>query len=217
MNSKNNIKGFIEKYNLEEILTDEVIPHLKLRKYNKSELIFRAHEPVKNIYFLVEGMVEISSMTLSGNKIFINYLYPLEMFGDVEYVNKKKSMFDVLAAKPSRCIILPFSVVEQYLETNYHFWKLLAVEGNTKLLRTNKATILKGTYSLKTVLANYIIKNEYTITFNSMADLALQFNVSYRNLSRVIKELGEEKVIQKERKRITTLDRERLEEYSAEL
>ena len=126
-------------------------------------------------------------------------------------------MFDVLAAKPSICIVLPFSVIEEHLETNYHFWKLIAVEGNTKLLRTNKATILKGTYTLKTVLANYIIKSGYSITFTSMADLALQLNVSYRNLSRVVKELTEEGVIYKERKKISTLDRERLEEYSAEL
>lgn len=217
MNSKNNIKGFIEKYHLEEILTEEVIPQLKLRKYNKTELILSAHEPVRNIYFLVEGVVEISSMMLSGNKIFINNLYPLEIFGDVEYVNKQEPMFDVLAAENCMCIVLPFPVIEQYLETSYHFWKLLATEGNTKLLKTNTATILKGSYSLKTVLSNYIIKSGYTIRFNSMAELALQFNVSYRNLSRIIKELTEEGVISKERKKITTLDRERLEKYSADL
>jgi len=217
MNSKKSIKNFITDYHLEDILTDEVIPHLKLKSYKKDELILNAHEPVKNIYFLVEGMVEISSMMLSGNKIFINYLYPLEIFGDVEYVNKKDPMFDVLAAEPSLCIVVPFPVIEQYLETSYQFWKLLAVEGNTKLLRTNKATILKGTYSLKTVLSNYIIKSGYSITFNSMAELALQFNVSYRNLSRIIKELTEDKVIKKERKKITTLNREKLEEYSADL
>lgn len=217
MNSKNNIQGFIEKYNLEEILTEEVIPHLKLRKYNKTELILSAHEPVRNIYFLVEGMVEISSMMLSGNKIFINNLYPLEIFGDVEYVNKQEPMFDVLAARNCMCIVLPFPVIKQYLETSYHFWKLLAVEGNTKLLKTNIATVLKGSYSLKTVLSNYIIKSGYTIQFNSMAELALQFNVSYRNLSRIIKELTEEGVISKERKKITTLDREKLEKYSADL
>ncbi len=217
MISKKSIKDFITDYHLEDILTDEVIPHLKLKSYKKDELILNAHEPVKNIYFLVEGMVEISSMMLSGNKIFINYLYPLEIFGDVEYVNKKEPMFDVLAAEPSLCIVVPFPVIEQYLETSYHFWKLLAIEGNTKLLRTNKATILKGTYSLKTVLSNYIIKSGYSITFNSMAELALQFNVSYRNLSRVIKELAEDGVIKKERRRITTLNKEKLEEYSADL
>jgi len=217
MISKKSIKDFITDYHLEDILTNEVIPYLKLRSYKKDELILNAHEPVKNIYFLVEGTVEVSSMMLSGNKIFANYLFPLEIFGDLEYVNKNMARFDVLAAEPSLCIMLPFPVIEQYLKTSYHFWKLLAIEGNTKLLRTNKATILKGTYSLKTVLSNYIIKSGYSITFNSMAELTLQFNVSYRNLSRVIKELAEEGVIKKERKRITTLDKEKLEEYSADL
>lgn len=217
MNSKSNIKKYIKEYNLDNVLTGDIIPHLKLVKYKKDEVIFNAHESVTNIYFLVEGMVEISSMMLSGNKIFINNLYPLEIFGDLEYVNKEAPLFDVIAARDCLCIVLPFQVIEKHLEASYHFWKLMAVEGTTKLLRTNTATVLKGSYSLKTVLSNYIIKNNYTIVFNSMAELALQFNVSYRNLSRVIKELTEEGVIQKERKKITTINREKLEELSADL
>lgn len=217
MKSKKNIQRFIEDYNLKDVLTDEIIPYLRLETYKKDELILSAHQPVKNIYFLVEGMVEISSMMLSGNKIFINNLSPLEIFGDLEYVNKQLPLFDVLAANDSLCIVLPFSVIKRHLDTSHHFWKLMALEGNTKLLMTNRATILKGSYSLKTVLSNYIVKNNYEITFNSMAELALQFNVSYRNLSRIIKELTEEGVIAKERKKITTLDRKRLEEHSADL
>ncbi len=217
MNHYESIKEFIEEYHLENILIDDVIPHVKIVKYKKGEVIFSAHEPVNYIYFLVEGKAEVSSITLSGTKIFINNLYPLELFGDLEYVNKKAPMFDVIAAKSCLCILLPFSTIEKHLETSYHFWKLIAEEGNVKLLRTNAATILKGSFSLKTVLSNYIIKNNYTITFNSLTELALQFNVSYRNLSRVIKEMTEEDIILKERKKIITLDRERLDEFSAEL
>lgn len=217
MKIKKNIQEFIETYNLQDVLTDEVIPLLRLESYSKNELILSAHEPISNIYFLVEGLVEISSMMLSGNKIFINNLAPLEVFGDLEYVNQQLPLFDVFAAERSLCIVLPFNVIDKYLDKSYHFWKLMALEGNTKLLKTNRATILKGSYSLKTVLSNYIVKNNYEITFNSMAELALQFNVSYRNLSRIIKELIEDEIIIKERKKIIAIDREKIEEYSADL
>lgn len=217
MKYQKNMKNFILEHNLSEILIDDVIPHLRLERYKKGTLILSAHENVDSIYFLVEGKLEISSIMLSGNKIFINNLFPLEIFGDVEFLNEKDTLFDVLAITECLCIILPFDVIKKHLQENYHFWKLLAMESNTKLLKTNMATLLKGSYSLKTILSNYIVNNGYEIRFNSLSELALQFNVSYRNLSRVIKSLSEDGIVVKERKRIVALNREALRRYSAEL
>lgn len=42
-------------------------------------------------------------------------------------------------------------VHREQLEENPYFWKLMAKEGNSKLLRTNKSVILKNSYDLKTI------------------------------------------------------------------
>lgn len=208
------LENYIQKFGLEEVFSPEIRKFLKVKKYTKGEIIFNAYKPVLYIYFLVEGLVEINSIMISGNKLFINNLFPLELIGDLEYMNKQEAMFDVVAADDSTVILLPFDIAEKYLENNPQFWRLLATECSKKLLRTNKAIILKGSYSLKTVLANYLIKNNYEINFTSLVDLAAHLNVSYRNLSRVIKSLSEEGIIKKQRKKIITLKKEELENYS---
>ncbi|WP_319370196.1 Crp/Fnr family transcriptional regulator [uncultured Ilyobacter sp.] len=217
INNLNKLENYIQKFNLEEVFPPEIRRFLKIKKYAKGEIIFNAYKPVLYIYFLVEGLVEINSIMLSGNKLFINNLFPLELIGDLEYMNNQDAMFDVVAADASTAILLPFDIAKKYLEDNPKFWRLLAIECNKKLLRTNKAIILKGSYSLKTVLANYLIKNNYEITFSSLVDLAAHLNVSYRNLSRVIKTLSEEGVIKKDRKKIITLKRKELKNYSVNI
>jgi CRP-like cAMP-binding protein len=213
----NKLNNYIDKFNLNDVFPKEIRKFLKIKKYQKGETIFNAYKPVLYIYFLVEGLVEINSIMLSGNKLFINNLFPLELIGDLEYMNEQDAMFDVVAADDCITILLPFEVAKKHLENNPKFWKLLAIECNKKLLRTNRSIILKGSYSLKTVLANHLIKNKYEINFTSLVNLASQLNVSYRNLSRVIKILAEEGIIKKERKKIITLDREKLNDYSVNI
>jgi CRP-like cAMP-binding protein len=213
----NKLNNYIDKFNLNDVFPKEIRKFLKIKKYQKGETIFNAYKPVLYIYFLVEGLVEINSILLSGNKLFINNLFPLELIGDLEYMNEQDAMFDVVAADDCITILLPFEVAKKHLENNPKFWKLLAIECNKKLLRTNRSIILKGSYSLKTVLANHLIKNKYEINFTSLVNLASQLNVSYRNLSRVIKILAEEGIIKKERKKIITLDREKLNDYSVNI
>lgn len=216
-NNLNRLDKYIEKFNLGDVFPKEIRKFLKIKKFQKGEIIFNAYKPVLYIYFLVEGLVEINSIMLSGNKLFINNLFPLELIGDLEYMNNQDAMFDVVSADDCTAILLPFEVARKHLENNPEFWKLLAIECNKKLLRTNKAIILKGSYSLKTVLANHLIKNDFEINFDSLVNLASHLNVSYRNLSRVIKALSEEGIIRKERKKIITLNREKLKSYSVNI
>ena len=67
------------------------------------------------------------------------------------------------------------------------------------------------------VLANHLIMNDYIIHFEYITDLATQLNVSYRHLSRVIKALSGEGIIKKERHKLITLDKDKLDEYSVDL
>lgn len=213
----NNLNEYIDEYKLGAILLPEIRHHLQLKKFKKGEFILNARKPVEYIYFLVEGIAEVNSITLSGNKIFIDNLLPLELFGDLEYINQETPSFDVVAMKDTICILLPFKIVEKHFEDNAMFWKLMAKEGNKKLSQTNRAIILQRTHSLRMVLSSYLIKNDYTINFEYISDLAAQLNVSYRNLSRVIKALSDEGIIKKEKHKIITLDREKLDEYSVDI
>jgi DNA-binding MarR family transcriptional regulator len=74
--------------------------------------------------------------------------------------------------------------------------------------------MLSKTLPLKPFLCNFLINKGYEIKFKKLDDLASELNVSYRNLTRVIKELLDDEIIEKDRYSIKVIDKEAIEEYS---
>lgn len=211
------IEDYLKKFRLENILPKDILPFLIIKSYKKGEYILESNTNAKAIYFIVYGEVEVSSFLINGRYVFINNLAPLEIFGDVEFLSKDKILFDVIATTDSSVIILPFKVIEKELETNPYFWKFIAKEGNNKLLRTNRSILLKSNYNLKTVFSNYLLQNDYILKFKSLTDLATHLNVSYRNLTRVITELKEKKIIEKKKNSIIVLRKDIILEMTLDI
>ena len=124
------IEQYITSYNLDDILIKEVHEKLLIKHYKKGEYILEAHKGTNSIYFIVEGTVEVSCILDNGNQICLNILRPLEIFGDIEYINKEEVLFDVVAKSDVIVILLPFQLAKDYLEDNINFWRFLAIEGN---------------------------------------------------------------------------------------
>ncbi|WP_297433163.1 Crp/Fnr family transcriptional regulator [uncultured Cetobacterium sp.] len=181
------IEQYINFFNLDDILIKEVHEKLLIKHYKKGEYILEAHKGTNSIYFIVEGTVEVSCILDNGNQICLNILKPLEIFGDIEYINKEEVLFDVVAKSDVAVILLPFQLAKDYLEDNINFWRFLAIEGNKKLLNTNRAIFYKSTLKAKDIFIKYLEDNGGEITFKSLDELSGRLNISYRNLTRIIK------------------------------
>lgn len=201
------IEQYINFYNLDDILIKEVHEKLLVKHYKKGEYILEAHKKIKNIYFIVEGTVEVSYILDNGNQICLNILRPLEIFGDIEYINNEEVLFDVVAKSDVVVILLPFQLAKDCLEKNVNFWKFLAIEGNKKLLNTNRAIFYKGTLKAKDIFMKYLKDNGGEITFKSLDELSSRLNISYRNLTRVIKFYTDKGTISKNKNVITLWER----------
>ncbi|WP_418965952.1 Crp/Fnr family transcriptional regulator [Cetobacterium sp.] len=180
------IEQYLKLYQLDEILIKEVHEKLLIKHYKKGEYILEAHKGANSIYFIVEGTVEVSCILDNGNQICLNILRPLEIFGDIEYINKEEVLFDVVAKSDVVVILLPFQIAREYLEENINFWRFLAIEGNKKLLNTNRAIFYKSTLKAKDIFLKYLEDNGGEITFKSLDELSSRLNISYRNLTRII-------------------------------
>ena len=181
------IEQYINFFNLDDILIKEVHEKLLIKHYKKGEYILEANKGTNSIYFIVEGTVEVSCILDNGNQICLNILRPLEIFGDIEYINKEEVLFDVVAKSDVIVILLPFQLAKDYLEDNINFWRFLAIEGNKKLLNTNRAIFYKSTLKAKDIFIKYLEDNGGEITFKSLDELSGRLNISYRNLTRIIK------------------------------
>ncbi len=207
------IDNYIAKSNFSKIITPEIRDKIIIKNYKSQECIFDAHSKVENIYLIIKGKVEVSYIISNGKPLYLNLLKENEIFGDIEYLGNKEAIFDVISLEESIIVLIPFDVIEKFLSKNYSFWKFLCIETNNKMLKTNKEIISNKAFNLKTYFSNYLIQTNYNIKFNSLDELAIKLNVSYRNLSRIIKKFVELKIIEKNRNEIIVLDKIELHKY----
>ncbi|WP_028855271.1 Crp/Fnr family transcriptional regulator [Psychrilyobacter atlanticus] len=212
------IENFIDTYKLNNLFSKENTNLFKLKKYSKGENIINAKDEVKHIYFIVSGGVDIHSFLASGRSIFINKLSPPEIFGDVEYLGETTMLFDVAANSNNTIIMsISFKAIEANLSNNSQLWRFLGVASTRKLLKTNRAILLKEGFNLKNILALHLVKNDHLINFKSLNELSKELNVSYRNLTRIIKFFTDSGIIKKDRKSIISLDKDAIKRYSKEI
>ncbi len=212
------IKNFIDTYGLDNLFSKENINLFNLKKYSKGENILNAKDEVKHIYFIVSGGVDIHSFLASGRGIFINKLSPPEIFGDVEYLGETSMLFDVIANSDSTLIMsISFKSIETYLKDNSQLWRFLGAASTRKLLKTNSAILLKEGFNLKNILALHLVQNDHLINFKSLNELSKELNVSYRNLTRIIKFFTDSGLIKKDRRSISTLDEAAMKKYAKEI
>lgn len=212
------IEEFIHTHRLNNLFSKENIDLFKLKKYSLGENIVNAKDEVKHIYFIVSGGVDIHSFLASGRSIFINKLSPPEIFGDVEYLGETSMLFDVTANSNNTLIMsISFKAIEMHLKDNSQLWRFLGVASTQKLLTTNRAILLKEGFNLKNILALHLVKNDHLINFKSLNELSKELNVSYRNLTRIIKFFADAGIIKKNRKSIITIDKDAIKRYSKEI
>lgn len=198
------IEKYLTQFNITHIFTKNLYPKFILKKYRKGEYLMESGKKTSFIFFLVNGSVEVTYMKNNGNSIQLNYLKPFEIFGDIEYVNKGNVLYDVIATSSEvTVLLLSFKNIDKYCSENVEFWKFLTIQGNKKLLYTNKTIFQKTTLNATQRFLNFLEEHNNIIHFNSLNEIAETLNVSYRTLTRIISSLSKAEIIEKSRHTIT--------------
>ena len=198
------VKYYIDKFNLSNILVPSIMNDINIKTFKKNSLVLEAGDIINTLGFLVEGKIEVNSILENGNHIIIDELFPPTIFGDIEYVAKIRATLQNLLAKENNTKILsiPFSALDSKLSNNVFFWKKLALESAVKLTKTNYSVLKKLNNKLEDIIIDLLIENHYEYHYHSLESFAKTLNVSYRNLTRVLKKLVENEIIVKENKKI---------------
>ena len=197
------IKYYIDKYKLGDILPPEIMTYISIKTYKKNSLILEADKTIENLYFLLEGKIEVNSILEKGKHIIIDELFPFSVFGDIEYVaGIYDTLQNLISKEQTKVLSVPFSVLDSKLSNNVHFWKKMAIESADKLIRTNYSVLKRLNNKLEDIIVDLLIENNNEFTFLSLDAFSKTLNVSYRNLNRVLKKLTEDNIIIKEKNKI---------------
>lgn len=229
------VKQYLKKVYIFSGLNDEELEKLagivKLKTFNKGDNIFFDTEPYLGFYITVTGLVKIYKISRDGKEHILHLIPPFNTFAEVPLFENFDEMYSDSFRYPAnsmaledetRVILVPARQFRELLESNGRIC-IKMVSGFAKRLRHLNHHIEELT--LKDVakrVAGYILdeqkksKSKQEISLNiSKNDLAAYLGTIPETLSRTLKKLQDEDMIEVDGKVIKICDMDRLKDYSS--
>lgn len=216
----NTIQPYISQEALEAIFAPPVHSLLQLHYFDKNEQIITESSAVKYLYLVLEGDARVSPSSEEGKIGFLEFIYPGDIIGDIEYFSKDAYYHNVIALSSCIYLAIPVALIDSHFNKNINFYRFICENMASKLKRTSASYSRAMLYPLKNRLAMFII--EESIRVDSLvidlspSQIAAYFGVTPRHLRRVLNELIREDLITKELGHISIRNRHTLERYTKE-
>ncbi|AYC28547.1 Crp/Fnr family transcriptional regulator [Paenisporosarcina cavernae] len=100
---------------LQELLT---LPH-HVKHFTKDTYLFREGDPIKYLYFLVKGKVQLSKVTSEGRELTLRICGRNQLLGEVYlYTDDSSYMLDAKVKDDVECFVFPLEELEKELQHN---------------------------------------------------------------------------------------------------
>jgi CRP-like cAMP-binding protein len=218
------VKSYIQTYKLDTIFPEALVPYLSLYNFEQGELICSQGEAAEHLYVLVKGKLKIYTSSTEGKTLILSFKTPIEVIGDLEYVQEIDFINTVEAVSSVSMIGVHHRWLKKYGSDYAPLLKFL-LEIITKKFHTKSLSMsFNLMYSVDVRLASYLLsvsfaesdslfKNQISISIKDAANL---IGTSYRHLNRVITQFCNEGLIERNNGFILVKDREGLRDLAGD-
>ncbi|MCM3572355.1 cyclic nucleotide-binding domain-containing protein [Mesobacillus subterraneus] len=225
INATEQIERYLRSYKVETLFTDEIIPYLNLFEFQKGEQICSQGEPVEYLYILVKGKVKIFTTSEEGKTLILSFKTPIEVIGDIEYVQEIDTINTVEAVSSVVMIGVRQTVVRRFLKDHSPFLQFLLKIIARKFYIKSQFMRHNILYPVETRLASYLVSVAYDenealvngkVSTSNLTDIANLIGTSYRHLNRVIKDFCIKGMVERNNGAIVIKDLEGLKSLAKE-
>ncbi|MEW8972028.1 MAG: cyclic nucleotide-binding domain-containing protein [Mesobacillus sp.] len=223
--AKEQIEEYLRSHKVESLFTNEIIPYLTLFEFEKGEQICSQGEPVEYLYFLVKGKVKIFTTSEEGKTLILSFKTPIEVIGDIEYVQEIDTINTVEAVSPVVMIGVRQTVVRRFLKDHSPFLQFLLEIITRKFYIKSQFMRHNILYPVETRLASYLLSVAYDenealvngkVSTSNLTDIANLIGTSYRHLNRIIKDFCLKGLVERDSGAIIIKDLEGLKSLAKE-
>lgn len=223
----NLIRHYLDMYNLNDILSQEIIQNLSLFHFKAGNYLIRAHDPVEYLYFYVKGKSKVFILLENGKSLLVRFYEPFELVGDVEFVSFDNHICNMQAITDVLCIGIKTQILKKHIESNTKLLLFICKSLGEKMATFNMASAINQMYPLENRLASYLtavsdlnqplagrIRELHTENMTELADL---LGTSYRQLTRVIKQFKDQGILDRVGKKFKILDTKQIKNLSRDI
>lgn len=214
----NQLNKYIQKYNLESILDEELLKYIRLFSYEKEEHILEAGSKLEYYYFLVEGKIKVYYLFENGKSMLLKFYKDFITIGDLELFKDIPVLCNIDAIEKCHLLAIPSDLLRKSYFTNVKFLSHLVASLSDKLYATINNSSYNFVYPLINRLASYFMgyltDKDYIVLNSSYLDMAQFLGTTYRHLNRTLHEMELKNIIKCEGRRVSILDVKALNELS---
>lgn len=208
------LNNYVEKYNLNSFLNDNLLNLLELHSFSKNEFICTLNDELLYMHFLVKGKAKVTTLLSTGKSLLLCFNTPLSIMGDLELIDNSFADCNVQALEECLCISLPLTLVKEFGYNDPIFLRFIISSLEKKLRSNSNYMSINLLLPLENRVASYLISalptGSSSVDIHGINNLSELLGTSYRHLSRVIKNLSDENIIKKNRNTIEILNLEKL-------
>ena len=210
------LKEIITDYQLNRIFPGDCLSQLDLVLYQAGDYICRQGSEQDVIPYFLKGQLKIVHSLENGIDTILEIQEKPGLLGEIELLLDRVCITSVIADQDSLVVQLPAQHFKKRLLLDPTFLRSTAKTLAEKLHQINYLAPANFHYSVKERLATHFLEHgdENGTLKPKMNQLALRFGISYRHLSRVIKQMIDEGLVQREGRVYTILDRKRMGDLS---
>ncbi|MDQ6598369.1 cyclic nucleotide-binding domain-containing protein [Bacillus salipaludis] len=217
------LNDFLQKYELEPIFNENLLPYLSLFHFEQGENICSQGDAAEFLYVLVKGKLKIYTNSVEGKTLILSFKTPLEVIGDIEYVQNIHFINTVEAVSPVTLIGVQHHWLKKYASDFSPFLQFLLKIITEKFHLKSNSMSLSLMYPVEVRLASYLLSVSFDETNSpvnkqlssvNLTDTANFIGTSYRHLNRVIQKFCEDGLVERNKGSIMVKDREGLQKLA---
>ncbi len=218
------LQDYLDKHNIESIFNEHIMPYLKLFCFEQGDLICSQGETSEYLYILVQGKVKIYTTSSEGKTLILSFKTPLEVIGDIEFVQEINTINTVEAVSTVYMIGVERSKLKKYSNDYTPLLQFLLHIITKKFHMKDISSNLNLMYPVEVRLASYLLsvtfdENDFLLngqlSTSSLTDTANLIGTSYRHLNRVITQFCMNGLIERSKEGILIKDRDGLKSLAS--
>lgn len=202
-------KEILKQYGLEE----RKLRGIACVQYEQGETIMEEGTPLKSLMIISRGEIRVSTDAANGKNLILCYYVSSGILGDMEFLTDHPDVYNQVSAEADdvEVIDIPFEMNRQYLMNSLSFIRTLAKGTAEKLVQSSRDYAENALLSAEQRLSRYILHASHHGRFSEvMTDVAMSIGISYRHMYRILNDLCQKKILQKETWGYAILDEQAL-------
>jgi CRP-like cAMP-binding protein len=216
INNKEVMEGYLLKFNINDIFTEDMRPFMELMLFKKGEYICRDSEKLKYLFFFVDGKAKVYSILSNGKALLLTFYEGFKVLGDLEMINSEPATTNVQVIEDTYCIGISVEKVKSHLLNDARFLRYICNSLGEKLNRCSKNSSINLLYPLENRLASYILATEDSFD-ESLTEISELLGTSYRHLLRTLNSMCKKGLIKKRDTGYKIMDRKALIKLASDL